>query len=1259
MSSGVPTSLHLGSTGEGEMDSRYRSHSFVKDDDVKLGLDPSRSESYLVTYPGTRPLKYFWNFVFRIDRCKQSFGVSEAARAMSPAHETRQGQLSLLLLHFLWLVSKPYEMFGHFVEYLLNFFLANGGFLRTLARVLFDTWAVVFPKRSSEVYVSAVGVLDRRLTLYANKLLSPYELKYYQHVGDFIFSESRAGSRAAADLLVMASKLAYENAAYVERVVNRIWKMNFVEFYDCWNEFQRRRNTHVYLFTDKPENARAIIVAFRGTELFNAIDWSTNFDFSWFDIKWLGKVHVGFLEALGLGDRRRMESFVLMQQNALAQQRKEHEGSAMSGLPSQVVSDENKKLAYDDITKRVQKLMKLNPEAKLYVTGHSLGGALANLYTTLLFFNKEEEVTSRLGAVYTFGQPRLGGDEYCNFISSRLGSKYKRIVYGSDLVPRVPSDDEIFQFKHCGSCYYFDQYFAENILTEAPYPNYFSSSIKIMVTQRLMALYEVYLSCFSGRIHGPDFRENYFLTGVRLMGLLIPGIAAHMMNNYVNAVRLGKTSLTSTEKVQEFQELEAKLANIESMRSRSLFSPASSFASQEFQDFESRLITMDSTITRSLFSPASSFASQEFHESEARLMALERIRTRSLFPVSPSTTSPTFRSSITSPTFRLGDPAEKSRMRYEMEVQEMRSAEDQERKIARTAFLNDARGMLIHSTSVDDVLVSTSGIRPDVMAMGFREFEAPFEPDRVLCMFDTTDENAALVFFHTEGMATLFGVGLRFSKVILREDFVEIHELHESIWRDFWKKHTLTSYPLIFDFTGDKGRRSSESQEPEDDDVTSEHKVSQEGQHSERQPDLVSVLYNLLMEKGVNWRTIMTAYMQDRSTATTGIKEEEAGPSATTAETSSRPNSYAYLKVSKYIVESLRNGFKAFFGGFRTDSRLQLTVKNFLDSREYSFSRPEEAADSERKLDFVSNQGSVQIALEGGTLELPVYSIDAMLDLRFWYDPNAESTRRQLVAILDSTFHMEAPGSVTIGDGWFHGKLKSSFRCLDEHAVIEVPGEGEEKISSPFEYRLMTYQRGSDDSKGKEFDVSVDVASVLGFKAQKTYGEGSVKVSKADHAMVESFKDKYLEENLSINPVGAGGHEVAYEINLPTLLARASDKGPAEISGLASKGGLHTQTSKVGLKTQRKWMIAEQDEDHRFCSYELVCRRELIKHRQPEGRSPKHKKIFWPFKRRRSRKEKARRESMERHEVLVFHQKLSKRLLVNQSFSHMKSLGLW
>ena len=63
----------------------------------------------------------------------------------------------------------------------------------------------------------------------------------------------------------------------------------------------------------------------------------------------------------------------------------------------------------------------------LFITGHSLGGALALLATKLV----APDVN---GACYTFGAPRVGNYEYFRFLKTPV----YRIVNSSDIVPRVP-----------------------------------------------------------------------------------------------------------------------------------------------------------------------------------------------------------------------------------------------------------------------------------------------------------------------------------------------------------------------------------------------------------------------------------------------------------------------------------------------------------------------------------------------------------------------------------------------------------------------------------------------------------------------------------------------------------------------------------------------------------------------------------------------------------------------------------------------------
>jgi triacylglycerol lipase len=70
----------------------------------------------------------------------------------------------------------------------------------------------------------------------------------------------------------------------------------------------------------------------------------------------------------------------------------------------------------------------------LFVTGHSLGGAIA-----VLIARKFADQPTPVTAVYTFGQPRVGDARFMRAYNLVLGSKTYRFVYGKDIVPAVPS----------------------------------------------------------------------------------------------------------------------------------------------------------------------------------------------------------------------------------------------------------------------------------------------------------------------------------------------------------------------------------------------------------------------------------------------------------------------------------------------------------------------------------------------------------------------------------------------------------------------------------------------------------------------------------------------------------------------------------------------------------------------------------------------------------------------------------------------------
>ena len=188
-------------------------------------------------------------------------------------------------------------------------------------------------------------------------------------------------------------------------------------------DFQKQYSTQVFILCDKHKDANLIVISFRGTEPFDADDWSTDFDYSWYEIPKLGKVHVGFLEALGLGERGNAATFQVHLQV-----------DARKKLPPS--SGKLERTAYYGVRDKLKSLLMEHKKAKFIVTGHSLGGALAILFPTVLLLHEEKEVMRRLLGVYTFGQPRVGNQQLGKFMEAHLGHPIPPKVFQSSLLQR-------------------------------------------------------------------------------------------------------------------------------------------------------------------------------------------------------------------------------------------------------------------------------------------------------------------------------------------------------------------------------------------------------------------------------------------------------------------------------------------------------------------------------------------------------------------------------------------------------------------------------------------------------------------------------------------------------------------------------------------------------------------------------------------------------------------------------------------------------
>ncbi|MCA9268999.1 MAG: lipase family protein [Planctomycetales bacterium] len=177
----------------------------------------------------------------------------------------------------------------------------------------------------------------------------------------------------AALALARAAKLTYADPATVVQTAEQDWQCDkcvFLEYEDSQG------------FACACGNAA--LVAFRGTE--SAADWIANLRM-YRTRQAYGGVHTGFFVAY-----RNIREQLLA---ALADAR-------------------------------------IGAARPLWLTGHSLGGALATIAAAELHGH------ANIAGVATFGQPRVGDEDFHAFMDARFAGRFWRFVHGSDLVTRLP-----------------------------------------------------------------------------------------------------------------------------------------------------------------------------------------------------------------------------------------------------------------------------------------------------------------------------------------------------------------------------------------------------------------------------------------------------------------------------------------------------------------------------------------------------------------------------------------------------------------------------------------------------------------------------------------------------------------------------------------------------------------------------------------------------------------------------------------------------
>jgi len=190
-------------------------------------------------------------------------------------------------------------------------------------------------------------------------------------------------------------------------------------------------------FLVQSEDGRVVVLAYRGTQPLNFINWLTDADLSPTPVV----LQQGKLVAR---EPERLEVHGGFYRNVRATRYKVMETLTRAAAGAPITDGDGSAL---------------QPMEALYITGHSLGAAMAAIATMLLKNTPEhdERFGAQLKATYSFAQPMVGNPALAaacdtdDFLRRRLF----RFVYERDPVPHLPSRD-LGTYRNFGTEYGYD-----------------------------------------------------------------------------------------------------------------------------------------------------------------------------------------------------------------------------------------------------------------------------------------------------------------------------------------------------------------------------------------------------------------------------------------------------------------------------------------------------------------------------------------------------------------------------------------------------------------------------------------------------------------------------------------------------------------------------------------------------------------------------------------------------------------------------------
>ena len=206
-------------------------------------------------------------------------------------------------------------------------------------------------------------------------------------------SEDRVPNWPVAETMAMLSDYAYLPPFNAEQ------KFRELGFSDCVTIVQGSMIGYVVSFED------STVIVFRGTDFVELSDWLSNVDTTPHDTPH-GKIHTGFYDAYHAGESDRYFSM---------------------------------KHQIDEVLAQAQ-------PKRLWICGHSLGGALA----LVCAYDLEENEGRQIDGLMTFGQPLLVRQKLADYLDNKFISRYARFAVGQDLVTKIAPGHS-----YCGSLAHF------------------------------------------------------------------------------------------------------------------------------------------------------------------------------------------------------------------------------------------------------------------------------------------------------------------------------------------------------------------------------------------------------------------------------------------------------------------------------------------------------------------------------------------------------------------------------------------------------------------------------------------------------------------------------------------------------------------------------------------------------------------------------------------------------------------------------------